>query len=1080
MKTLILIALLLQGTVEMPTPAPGTTAEHSLDGSGSHSYRVELTSGQYVEFSIEQRGVDVTVALVDPKGNRVVEFDRPKGAFGPEPILYVASEGGSYHLEVRPSDPNAADGKYSISIKALRPATPEDQNRSAASAEDAAALRLRADGKAESLKEAIARYKAALPLWVAAGERTSEAETLHEIGFVYNQLGEKQTALEYYERSIALYRELGLESATASSLNGIGAINDDLGNKQLAIEYYNKALVLHHAAGEVGSEAAVLNNIATVYAWLGDRRKSLEYHLQALPLRRAAGDREGEGVSLHNLANTYNALGDKQKALDYLQQALARWRELKNRRFEAAALNGLAVIYVGLGERELALDWLKEALPVRREMGDRRGEGVTLGNIADLLVRLGRPEEARPYLEQALVVFKDLKNPDGEAKSLTGLGEVEVALKQPVKALEFFEAALEIRRSMGEREGEANTLNGMGRAYELAGDRAKARDYLGQSLDLFRFVGDPKAEAETLYYLARIERDAGELVAARQRCEEILSLVEGVRAKVANQQLRASMLASMQNYYELYIDVLMKQNTKDPSAGFATDALRVSERARARGLIELLAEAGAGVREGVDPALLERERALRASIEAKTAEQRKLATGTPSGEQTAALKKEFDTLLLEYQDVLGKIRQNSPRYAALTQPEPLGADAIRAQVLDANTVLVEYALGTDRSYVWVLGHDHLTSRELPGRDTIEKAARRVYDQLTARNRKVKFETPDERRKRIAQADIEYQQAALELSHLVLGPLEKDIAGKKLLIVADGALQYVPFAALPDPGGSDVLVVGHEVVSLPSASTLAVMRQEITGRKKAPELVAVVADPVFEKSDSRVASAAHQATAETPAPSEGSRDLSLVLRDLDEAGSPVGIERLPFTRREAQAIASFVAPGKRRLALDFDANRETAMSPDLGKYQVVHFATHGVLDSAHPELSGVVLSLVNRNGAPQEGFLRAYEVYNLKLPVELVVLSGCRTGLGKEVRGEGLLGLTRGFMYAGAARVVVSLWNVSDEATAELMSHFYKGMFGPKQLSPAAALRAAQVELSRHERWRSPYYWAAFTLLGEPK
>jgi CHAT domain-containing protein len=191
-----------------------------------------------------------------------------------------------------------------------------------------------------------------------------------------------------------------------------------------------------------------------------------------------------------------------------------------------------------------------------------------------------------------------------------------------------------------------------------------------------------------------------------------------------------------------------------------------------------------------------------------------------------------------------------------------------------------------------------------------------------------------------------------------------------------------------------------------------------------------------------------------------------------------IQRLPFTRQEADAILALVPAAERMRAVDFEANRDAAFNPELSKYRFIHFATHGILNSQYPELSGIVLSLVNREGLDQDGFLWAHEVFNLHLPVEMVVLSGCRTGLGKEIRGEGLVGLTRGFMYAGAKRVVVSLWDISDEASAELMVQFYKGMFGKERLRPADALRAAQIAVMKNQRWRAPYYWAAFVIQGE--
>jgi len=281
-----------------------------------------------------------------------------------------------------------------------------------------------------------------------------------------------------------------------------------------------------------------------------------------------------------------------------------------------------------------------------------------------------------------------------------------------------------------------------------------------------------------------------------------------------------------------------------------------------------------------------------------------------------------------------------------------------------------------------------------------------------------------------------------------------------------------------------LIVEHEIVSLPSASVLGVLRRELADRAPAPKLVAVLADPVFEPTDLRVkrSGSTAQKPASDQAPTTGDGDLrqQAIRRSLDESGvtqAGLPIPRLTYSRQEAASIVSLVPAHRRKLALDFEASRATATSTDLSQYRLVHFATHGLLNSQHPELSGVVLSLVDEQGRPQDGFLRLHEIYNLKLEAELVVLSACQTALGKEIKGEGLVGLTRGFMYAGAARVVASVWNVDDVATTELMKRFYQGMLRDG-LRPAAALRAAQVSMWKEQRWEAPYYWAAFVFQGE--
>jgi CHAT domain-containing protein len=312
--------------------------------------------------------------------------------------------------------------------------------------------------------------------------------------------------------------------------------------------------------------------------------------------------------------------------------------------------------------------------------------------------------------------------------------------------------------------------------------------------------------------------------------------------------------------------------------------------------------------------------------------------------------------------------------------------------------------------------------------------------------------------------------------MIIAPALAELGTKLLVVVADGALQYVPFAALA-VNGSRPLVVDHEIVSLPSASALAIQRQTLANRQPAPKGIAVVADPVFSTADARFKSSG--GVKDVAHASASSKNDTRILEHLSGGAKngQLAIRRLPFTRQEADQILAVAPAGANFKAIDFSANRALATSGELSQYRYVHFATHGYLDTTRAGLSAIVLSMIDEQGKPQDGFLRAHDIYNLKLPAELVVLSACETGLGKEVRGEGIEGLTRGFMYAGARRVVVSLWNVNDKATASLMQRLYLGMLRGKK-TPAAALRAAQIEMLRSKQWQSPYYWAPFVMQGE--
>jgi CHAT domain-containing protein len=656
---------------------------------------------------------------------------------------------------------------------------------------------------------------------------------------------------------------------------------------------------------------------------------------------------------------------------------------------------------------------------------------------------------------------------------------------------------LPISQAIGLRRGEAATLNNFGLVYWSLGETQKALEKYNEALPIFQAVGDRNGEAAALLGIARVEQKRGNLTQARQTIEQAIGLVESLRTNIASQELRASYFASRHEFFESYIDVLMQMHKQNPAGAFDALALEVSERARARSLLELLKEARADIRQGVDSSLLERERSLRQRLNAKAAAQVSLLNRKHTPEQADAAAKEIAFITTEYDELQGKIRDSSPRYAALTQPQPLNLSGIQQQALDPQTLLLEYSLGENASYLFVVSQTSLSSHQLPKRTEIEAATRRVYELLTAPQPRP-GESEAKRQARIEEARANYWTQAKALSQMLLGPAASQLGKKRLAIVADGALHYIPFAALPAPSAGNgegrnsgaepqPLFVEHEIVSLPSASTLATLRLETAGRKPAEKSLAVLADPVFTDDDTRVRRDVGKAGAKVKTKSADSNDINISSLQMTRSGQETGVigaegafGRLLSTRREAAAISALIPERERMQALDFEASRTTALRPELGEYRIIHFATHGMLNNVHPELSGIVLSLVDETGHPQNGYLRLQDIYNLKLPAEMVALSACQTGLGKEIRGEGLIGLTRGFMYAGAPRVVASLWKVDDRATSELMKRFYQGMLGPEALRPAGALRQAQLSIWKEKQWREPYYWAAFVLHGEWK
>jgi CHAT domain-containing protein len=737
-----------------------------------------------------------------------------------------------------------------------------------------------------------------------------------------------------------------------------------------------------------------------------------------------------------HLGLLHDQRGDYQRAIEAHLEALRLARVAGSP--NATSLTAVGLLHHRLGEPERALASYREALPLFEAAGARglRGAAIVRHDMGYAFAALGEAASAEESYLLALRGFQDLEIATREAQTLHNLGALLARAGREDEAAEAAAAALEVSRAAGDRRGEAYSLHVSGLA-AAAARRPEAVDVLRSALDAMRALGDRAGEAATLEALAAAERDRGRLAEAIALVDQALERRERLRAGLSGLDLRATYVASHLSAYRLAVDLRLALDEVQPGEGHDRAAFEQSERGRARSLLEALP--AAAVDADADPALVARENELLLQIHA--AERRPLdphRRTAPSEPGTLA------SLFGEYQLVQAQVRERAPRQADWRAPRPVSLAETQA-LLDDDTALLEYALGDARSHLFVVTRTALRRFALPPRARVEAAARRAHERLSARNRRA-LEGPT-------------AQALAELSRLVLAPAEAALTSRRLLVVADGALQYVPFAALPRPAsgtveaGAPPLVLEHEVVHLPSASVLAVLRRERAGRRPAARMLAVLADPVFATDDPRV-----------PAATRG----------------PEGDRRFPrlrFAREEAQAIAALVPEPERLVALDFDADRAHLLSPEIGQYRFLHIATHGTVDDRHPDLSGLVLSLVDEAGRPREGVLRAHEVHRLRLGADLVVLSACETALGREVRGEGLYALARGFLYAGAPRVVASLWSVRDEATAQLMSRFYAAMLRDG-LPPAAALRRAQVALQSEPRWASPFYWAGFVLQGD--
>jgi len=1119
----------------LQTLSPQTPVASEIAGGQTQSFIITLSKGQRLQATIAKADLDLQLTAFDPAGSRLREFLSRR--YGRLTISFIATAIGPYRLDVRSLETEPQLKPYELRVADLKQATPQDWQNDQAVQLTAEAEILQAQWSESAIRGAIEKFTSAWSVWRRSAQRKEAAEALTSIGDCYFTLSEYRQALDYFRRAIAESRAAGDRQGERSAMNRAGRVfsytGEDLqvlvnarqvlarlkgftsqpsvedrraeaealchmgeaqyliGKLREALDFFDRALAIWTELGDRRGQALARLNRGYALSESGALQQAAEQHQQARDLSREVGERRVEAMALTAIGGVHSFLSEHLQALDFHRKAQAIFKVIGDRQGEASALNGIARAYGELNELQAALDYYTSALRIYQVNGSRDSEAVALLYIGQVHRSMRETAQALNSFRRGLALSRKLQKQRVATYALLELATMDHSLGHNRQALSYYQQALRFYRKVGDRPGQAMTLNRIGDIYLTATKWRQALPYFQEALQLSQAVQDRSQEVETRYNLGRAARAGGQMDEALTHAEAAIQLIESLRMGVSGPAFRASYFASTRKHYELYIDLLMQKHKEHPNEGFAARALYASESARARVLLDLLAEMKAEIREGVEPALLKSERDLEQSLNAKGQYQIRLLNDKSGEKQSEEVAEEIRRLSSEYNRVQAQIRQQSPRYATLKHPQPLQLSEAQKELPDDGTLLLEYFLGSERSYLWAVTARTFAAYELPGRVQIEERAREVYRLLTARQPATGL-TFEEHQARVAEADRQYADRAASLSELLLGPIVAQLAGNRLLVVADGALHYIPFEALPHPrvpkeklpdspdvgaGNFAPLVLQHEVISLPSASALASIRRATATSPHVSKGIFVLADPVFERDDPRVV-ADHTLANRTSEAGEEQRGLRDVLRSVTGSAEAHGLPRLQATLQEAEGIVALAPAGQRRMATGFDASRATAMNDDLRRYQIVHFATHALVNHEHPELSGIVLSLVDKQGNQENGFLQLHDIYNLRLSAELVTLSACSTGLGKEVSGEGLVGLTRGFMYAGAKGVLASLWKVDDRATAELMQRYYRELLVERK-SPAGALRAAKVALWRQKRWQAPFYWASFVFQGDP-
>jgi CHAT domain-containing protein len=1001
-------------------PAVGSVTELAFD----------VEADQFVHLEVRQGSADVAATLVDPAGTVLREVDGADRRYLIETISFTRSLPGRHVLRIRLKEASLG-GFFDVLLERPRPAADSDDLWLRCERTFVEALRLDPSGAA-TRKAGADKLRRLVDDWRALGDERWTALTQMMLGAVFFE-GDAERGLEdclaaadYADRSGDPTAEWAF-SCTGTHLFALGHVDD-----AIAVE-----ADLFARTKEAGDRAGALYaqlNLGLRLLTAGRMPEAATHLAEAVQDAEAAEDRIVQAYGRAHLGRLHRDRGEYQQALDQYTRSLAIPLLLMGPRAEHRA--ALASVQLAVGDLDAALASAQRAVTEARQHATDRAESVAVLTLGRIRVARGEIEEAIALLSYNSALCRRKNMVLSEVEGLVELGRAEAAAGRRSVARRHQQEALAASRAHRYPAGEAAALAALCALDDVEGIPGESCE---AALATAQRTGYAPVALLSHYYLARAARRGGGLAIARTQLEEALKAVDAQRLELRRTDLRQTFSATVDDIEDEYVDLLAELARADPAGGWDVRAFEAAERARGRSLRDELAESRLQIREGADADLLAEEEALRDRLRATLARQLR---GDAAPQAARELERTIGELQASLGEVAGRIRRTSPRYASLTQPEAASLDAIRAALLGDDTVLLSYALGERRSFLWVVTRTSLEQHELPSRTEIERLARRaVAASSTAR---------------ASGRDL------ASLGRVLLTPAARRLDASRVVIVADGVLHLVPFAALPSPLVGGPLLDRSELVHLPSASA-GVLLARVPPRS-GPNQVAVFADPVFRADDARV-----QDRSRAPSPVK----MASLPRELTRDGP---LARLPFTRREAHAIQTLAGTAG-RVALDFDASREAVLDERLSHYRIVHFATHGLLNASRPELSGIVLSLVDRTGRPQDGFLTALDTFNLRLDADLVVLSGCRTALGKDVRGEGIVGLTRGFIYAGARGVLSSLWPVDDLATSELMRVFYEGLLGPRRLSPPAALREAQSQVRSRRAWASPYYWAAFQLQG---
>ncbi len=989
---LSLLAALLMPSMAQAQSDPGALREAALSGNASG-----------VERYVESHRLEVKPVVVDLVGS-VAQAVRRSAS---EEIVELRQAIG---LIAETFERTYGEQSLSILSKRIEAWSVEDLlMKAAADSLMAAGIAVRTQDRERAKSE----FEAAKVLYEQLDDPNGLAEVTGQLGYVSWFL-DRSTYVGQNEKALEARKAVDDRQLMGNSYNDLG-----LGNRvitrdyEAALAYYQEGERVRRAIGDSAALARMLPNLGRTYEAMGQYVKARDYYLQGAAFYLAVGDSANWIVQRRNTAglmtNYANRHSDALAILLELQQDL---RVIEDARAEALVLLTMGVVRRRLGDYQGAIEAYRAVIALSEEGGFDDLNAQALNNVGVVYIFMARPERAVPFLERALAAA-----PEDADKSdlLLSLSSAHFQQRDYEPAETYLAMAAEVA---ADRSARAKVTKMRADIQVRTGREEEAKAGYEILLAEADEMEQPDLRSSAYFGFAEADERLGNAAEALAYYEKAAAELEEERGLLRAEEDKAGYLAQTRYLYEEIIHFLTGEALEDRDGIWAASAFEYAERGKSRAFLDQMAEALAGVSEGVDSEFQSDLAALAANMEYLRAE---LAGAAP--EKRAELKRSVREMEGEYERVEREMIERNPRFAAIRYPDPARLDEVQTSVLRPGELLLQYALGDSSSTLWAVTATSSQIFQLPTRPEIESQV-----ELLRRG----LQDPTQ--------PVPVQQAS-RLYDILVAPAAGLVAeASAVVIVPDGALNYVPFEALVTDAQGSYLLERAPISYVQSASVLRQLREE---EPIEPEMeLLAVGDPAF----------------------SGALETTFL-----RGGQ---LARLPFSGTEVRSISSLFAPAETTVFLDEAATEEAVKRALSGSsYRFVHFATHGLVNDDRPDYSGLALA-----GEGTDALLQASEIFNMRVNAELVVLSACETGLGQLVKGEGMVGLTRAFMYAGAPSVAVSLWSVSDQSTSLLMQSLYGSLRDPAT-SKAASLRRAKLALLENPETAHPFHWAPFVLVG---